>query len=154
MLADAGGFDQSSQGFQDQTIVATFVQQEPCDAPGCIQACLGFSAVDVVDPHPGIGACCRGPFDHQQLVSADTDMAVADPTDFLLRGLKWLIAAVNHDEIVAKAMHFQERASSREDRQGSVLHSTRGRQTRPSPTGMRTLISVQGQVNPGVFLAT
>jgi len=94
-------------------IAATFLHQEPRDTPGCIQACLGFSTVNVVDPHSGVSACCNRWFDHQQLVSTDANMAIADPTDFRARGLKRLTAASDNDEVVGKAMHLQERASTK-----------------------------------------
>jgi len=135
MIARARSLDHPAEGFQDETITIASAQQEPHATPECIQTCLGFSTVDIVDPHSRRGVCRHGRFDRQQLVLTDVDMAIADPTDLLVRGLKQLVATIN-DEIVAKAVHFQEPAGARNNEVITLYHFILGKPiVIPSPMG-------------------
>src|SRR3546814_16151014 len=50
------------------------------------------------------------PLENQQLVAADTLAAVGDGTGLRVRQRKRLLARVDHDEVVAEAVHLDEGA--------------------------------------------
>jgi len=72
-----------------------------------VAAHLSFTTVAIVIPHPKIGAV-RCLFEQKNPICADTVMPIANPHD--LFGIQTHItgAIVDHDEIVAGAIHFSE----------------------------------------------
>ncbi|WP_162559271.1 hypothetical protein [Microvirga sp. 17 mud 1-3] len=135
MIARARRLYHPAESFQDETDANAYTQQEPLDARECIQSCLGFSSVDIVDSHSRRGACCRGRFDQRPLVSAGADMTIADPIDLLVRGLKQLVTTINNDAMVAKAMHFQEPTGTRNNEVITLYRFIPGKPT-PNPSSM------------------
>jgi hypothetical protein len=46
--------------------------------------------------------------DRQQLIEADTEVAVADLRDLIRVEAQWLVATIDDDEIIAGAVHLRE----------------------------------------------
>ena len=65
-----------------------------------------FAAIRVEDAVTEIHALALGRLDQQQLVKADAKMAVAQLADGLGGKLQFLAYAIEHDEVVSKALHL------------------------------------------------
>ena len=95
-----------------RTRSAVLVHQQPRHAARGIAAALHLAAIGVEDAHGGIGAVA-GAFDHDDLIAADAEPPVGDGARGRGVQRKPLFARVEHDEIVAQPVHFQERGHGR-----------------------------------------
>ncbi len=88
---------------------AGFARQQVGDATGGVAAGAGFGPVRIADAHEriGVGMGRRG-VDHDQLVAADAGSSVGDRGGAGWREVKRMGAHVEHDEVVAAAVHFDE----------------------------------------------
>ena len=81
--------------------------RETREAAGAIPAHLGFTAVAVVIAHSKIGAV-RPRFEQKNSVCPHPAMSVTNPRDLLRPQPDLAAAIVDHDEVVAGAVHFRE----------------------------------------------
>jgi hypothetical protein len=84
------------------------VAHEAREAARAVAALLDLAAVGVPDAVAEIVAFLPGLLHHQQLVAADAEMAVGDAPYLLGREAHGLAHAVEHDEVVALALHLGE----------------------------------------------
>ena len=97
------GHDNAAQRFQ-----ADFAADQQADRAGGIAAGLDFSAVGIEDPHAPVGALAR--LDQDKLVAADAGVPVGKGRhDIAGQRRQGMVARVQHDEVVAQAMHLGER---------------------------------------------
>ena len=75
-------------------------------AARAVAAHLDFAAVTVKDPVLKVRLSCLGLFNHQHLVTADAEVAVTERAHECGRSVKGLIPGIDHDEIVARTLHF------------------------------------------------
>ena len=81
---------------------------ETHEAARSIAALLDFSAVGIPDAIAEIGVAASRFFHEQHLIAADTEMPVREAFRELRRYLDVPADAVDHDEIVADALHLGE----------------------------------------------
>ena len=91
-------------------IGGTLVEQQPRHAARAVAAGTRLAAVGIEEPQRDIGIRAR--LDQQQLVEPDAAMPVADPAHGGLVQGDGRTPAVQHDEVVAAAMHLHERDRS------------------------------------------
>ena len=89
-----------------QAALPRFIHQVPGDATGGVAASRRERAIGVVESE--LGGDLRVGFDDGQLVEAHTAVPVADGARQISRHRYAALAGVDHDEIVAKPVHFHE----------------------------------------------
>ena len=94
-------------------------------AARAIAAHLGFAAVGVVVTHFEV-ATVGGWFHTEQTIGSDAAMAVAELFDLVLGQREAEIAIVQHDEVIAGAVHFGE-LKSHGSKSGQEVKEGRGR---------------------------
>jgi hypothetical protein len=82
------------------------LMDEAHEAARAVAALLDLAAVGVEDAVAEIDARRRAALDDQDLVAADAEMAVGEKARLGRRRHEVLADRVEHDEIVAEAMHF------------------------------------------------
>ena len=81
---------------------------EAHEAARAVAALLDLAAVGVEDAVAEVDVGAAGFLDQQDLVAADAEMAVGDAAALFGRERDGLADAVEHDEVVAEAVHFGE----------------------------------------------
>jgi hypothetical protein len=81
---------------------------EAHEAARAVAALLDLAAVGIEDAVAEIDARRRRALHHQDLVAADAEMAVGQKARLGRRRHEVLVDGVEHDEIVAEAVHFCE----------------------------------------------
>jgi hypothetical protein len=89
-----------------------------------IAAHLRFAAVGIVVTHAKVCAVRRA-LEHQHSIGPDAAMPVANPRDLRSRQLQIARAIIDHDEIVARAVHL------RETQHGGLLPQSDGKANSP-----------------------
>ena len=84
------------------------IAHELDEAARAIAAMLDLAAVAIEDAVSEIDAFDGGLFDQQQLISADAEMPVRERAHLRGAQVERLRVAVEHDEVVARAVHFGE----------------------------------------------
>src|SRR6267143_2590444 len=74
-----------------------------------VAAGLGLAAVGVADAHRHLGRRMTRPLEQDHLVAADTGSPIRQRACACRINHNRRTATVEHDEVVAKAMHFEER---------------------------------------------
>ena len=102
--------DQSAQGLDpDAALVRqTLVVHVAYEAARAVAALLDLAAVRIDDAVTKIGGRGRRRFDDQDLVGADAEMPVGQRPPLGRRQIERLMDAIDHDEIIAEAMHLGE----------------------------------------------
>ena len=102
--------DEAALGFHhDLAFVGQFlVVHEAHEATRTIATLLHLASIGIEDAITKVSVFVLRPFDQQQLVATDTEVAVGDETDVLRRQGDLLAHAIYHDEIVAGAVHLGE----------------------------------------------
>jgi hypothetical protein len=98
--------DRSAQRL-DACFASAFVGQQQADRAAGIAAGFDFAAVRIEDAHAHIGAVCG--FEYDQLIAADPGLAVGERGGAARCHRQSARARVDHDEIVAEAMHLAKR---------------------------------------------
>ena len=107
-IADAMADDFAREGFEvNRARLGADFLGETGEAAGPISAHFGFTAVGVVVAHAEVGGGLGG-FDSDEAIGADAAMAVTNLGD--LGGGEWeyIEAIIDHDEVIACAVHFGE----------------------------------------------
>ena len=84
---------------------------EAHEAARAVAALLDLAAVGVEDAVAEVDVVAGGRLDQQDLVAADAEVAVGDAAALLGGERDGLADAVEHDEVVAEAVHFGEAQS-------------------------------------------
>ncbi len=87
---------------------AGLAHQQVGDAAGGVAAGAGLGAVGVADAHEGVGVAVRRRLDDDELVAADAGAPVGDRGGAGRREAERAGALVEHDEVVAAAVHLEE----------------------------------------------
>src|SRR5204862_2153343 len=103
--------DDAAVGLDDDLVLVRQapVAHETREATRAVAALLHLFAIGVVDPIAEIGAVLRRPFDHEDLVATDAEVAVREAADFFRCEREWVTDGVEDDEIVAGSVHLRER---------------------------------------------
>ena len=106
----AGGFriHQPGHRFDDDMVAARFLHQQIGDAAQPVAAGLHHPAIGIANPHEGIGQPVGGRLDGDELVAAHPGAPVGDAPRAILVQREGMLARVDHDEVVAEAVHLQE----------------------------------------------
>src|SRR5690606_39012798 len=93
--------------------IAALLEQQVGDAAGGVAAGRDLAAVYVEDAHPRLGAAGgrgrRRRLNGEQLFAADADLGIADPDYVVFPEGAAIGAPVEDDEMVAQAVHLDER---------------------------------------------
>ncbi len=92
------------RAFRGQAFVGNEFDEGAC----AIAALLDFATIRVIDAVAKIDAGCLRSFDHQYLVGADAETAIGQQLPLRGREIDVLVDRVDHDKIVAGAVHFRE----------------------------------------------
>ena len=104
------GHDDAARGLDaDRALVREpLVADELDEAARAVAALLDLAAVGVEDPVAEVDVVARRRLDDQHLVAADAEAPVGEPPQLRRRQRHALPHAVDHDEIVAEALHLGE----------------------------------------------
>ena len=95
-------------GFQDHTIRAGLIQQQPGRAAGAVAAGRDLAAVLVPEPEVGVGAAVTRRLQDDQLIAADTSAPVGDGAHARAVQRERRLACIEHHEVVAEPVHLGE----------------------------------------------
>ena len=120
------------------------------EAPGTVPALLHLAPVRVEDPVAEVRVVPRGGRHEQDLVAADPEAAIGEPPDLLRSEIQRTTCRVEHDEVVAEAVHLGKgkthaavrlavRAGSRSAR-GLWRPTAAARSRKPVPPGFQLII--------------
>ena len=100
--------DNSGRRFKPNIILrAGDFLREPCKATGAIAAHFRFATIAIIVSHSKIGPILRF-FEQQNPIRTHSGMSVANPGNLRWRKPNITGAIVDHDKIVAGAVHFDE----------------------------------------------
>ena len=103
------GFEQPGHGLEPHPAGAGLAAQEPGDAAGGVAAGFGLAAIGIADAHQQPRRRMARRFEHDQLVAADAGMPVGQCPRRRGTGRNGAVAGVEHDKVVAEAVHLQKR---------------------------------------------
>ncbi len=84
------------------------IAHELDEAARAVAALLDLAAVGVEDPVAEVDVGPGRRLDHQHLVAADAEAPVGEAAQLVAREIHALAHAVEHDEVVAEAVHLGE----------------------------------------------
>ncbi len=102
------GRDHAGRSFEGKLIERTgHLLREARKTARAIPAHLRFATIGVVITHPEIGAV-RSRLEQEHTVRSDPAMPIAELRDLLALQLKLALAIIEHDEVIARAVHLRE----------------------------------------------
>jgi hypothetical protein len=99
----ARGFDRDAPAVRHATL-----GDKACKTARTVTALRHLAAVSIENAVTKFGIGLRRPFDQQQLVATDAKMAVGDKSHVFGGQVNRLIDRIDHNKIVADAVHFSE----------------------------------------------
>ena len=104
------GFDDAGQCFDAQRgfIRQSMIVHKAHKTARAIAALLHFAAVGIEYPVAKIHIGTRRFVDQQNLIAADAEMSIRDITQLRRREIDGLVNRVEHDKVIAQAVHFGE----------------------------------------------
>ena len=114
------------------------VEHEAGETACAVAAILDLAAVGVEDPIVEIGVGRARRLDHQHLVAADAETPVGERRTCAASRANRLARGIDHDEVVAEALHLGE-PKTHATRFGCRCEHSRAKCTDPSPPSSRRL---------------
>ena len=103
------GFEQAGNGLDPHLVIAGLSPQHVGDAARGVAACLRLGSVRVADAHQDLRARMTRRLQQDHLVTTDAGPPVGQRACRCRIDSDCSAAAVEHDKIVAQAVHLQER---------------------------------------------